>query len=153
MTGAWCYYANDTANGTIYGKLYNWYAVNDTRGLAPNGWHIPTDPEWTSLVNFLGGAGIAGSKIKDIGPLWSSTAQAATNQSGFSALPSGYSYLTLSYTPADQPFKRLGEVAYWWSATSSSANTAYSVDVSLGNTVERSSIRKKTGISVRCVKN
>ena len=54
-TGAWCYYANDTANGVTYGKLYNWYAVTDPRGLAPTGWHIPTDQEWTSLTNFLGG--------------------------------------------------------------------------------------------------
>ena len=152
-TGAWCYYANDTANGTTYGKLYNWYAVNDPRGLAPAGWHIPTDQEWTSLTTFLGGASVAGSKMRDTGGLWSASGQPATNQAGFSALPGGYSYLTLTYTPADQPFKSLGEVAYWWSATSSNTNTAYSVNVSLTNLLTRSSIRNKTAISVRCVKN
>jgi uncharacterized protein (TIGR02145 family) len=152
-TGAWCYYANDTANGTTYGKLYNWYAVNDARGLAPTGWHIPTDQEWTSLTTFLGGTSVAGTKMRDTGTLWSSTSQVATNQSGFSALPGGYSYLTTIYTPAGEPFIGLGDVAFWWSATSSSTVTAYSVNVSLTNSLNRSSIRSKAAISVRCVKN
>ena len=52
-TGAWCYYANNTANGIIYGKLYNWFAVNDSRGLAPSGWHVPTRDEWFVLINYL----------------------------------------------------------------------------------------------------
>ena len=62
-TGAWCYFANNTANGTTYGKLYNWYAVNDARGLAPNGYHIPTDAEWTILTDYLGGQLSAGTKM------------------------------------------------------------------------------------------
>ena len=53
-TGAWCYYENNTANGTVYGKLYNWFAVNDPRGLAPSGWHIPSQAEWVTLQNCLG---------------------------------------------------------------------------------------------------
>ena len=61
---AWCYYENNTANGTKYGKLYNWYAVVDTRGLAPAGYHIPTDEEWTVLSTFLGGEAVAGKKMK-----------------------------------------------------------------------------------------
>jgi len=61
---AWCYYENNTANGTKYGKLYNWYAVNDARGLAPTGYHIPTDEEWTALSTFLGGEDVAGKKMK-----------------------------------------------------------------------------------------
>ncbi|MBL0014028.1 MAG: fibrobacter succinogenes major paralogous domain-containing protein [Flavobacterium sp.] len=68
-TGAWCYYANSTANGPIYGKLYNWYAVNDSRGLAPEGWHIPSDAEWTTLVSFLGFPDVAGGKMKTTGTL------------------------------------------------------------------------------------
>ena len=65
-TGAWCYYENKTANGTKYGKLYNWYAVNDPRGLAPNGYHIPTDAEWTTLSTYLDldGGFAAGKKMK-----------------------------------------------------------------------------------------
>jgi uncharacterized protein (TIGR02145 family) len=61
---AWCYYENDPANGVKYGKLYNWYAVNDSRGLAPFGYHIPSDAEWTKLTDFLGGYGVAGTKMK-----------------------------------------------------------------------------------------
>jgi uncharacterized protein (TIGR02145 family) len=61
---AWCYYNNEPANGMKYGKLYNWYAVNDERGLAPEGWHIPSDAEWTILTNFLGGEKVAGKKLK-----------------------------------------------------------------------------------------
>ena len=63
-TGAWCYYNNDPANGTKYGKLYNWYAVNDARGLAPQGYHIPNDAEWHILLNYLGGHDVAGTKMK-----------------------------------------------------------------------------------------
>jgi uncharacterized protein (TIGR02145 family) len=63
-TGAWCYYKNDTSNGIKYGKLYNWYAVHDSRGLAPKGFHIPTDAEWTTLINYLGGEIDAGTKLK-----------------------------------------------------------------------------------------
>ena len=61
-TGAWCYFQNNTTNGTIYGKLYNWYAVNDPRGLAPNGWHIPSKDEWAVLRNCLGGENLAGGR-------------------------------------------------------------------------------------------
>jgi uncharacterized protein (TIGR02145 family) len=61
---AWCYHQNNTANGTNYGKLYNWYAVVDARGLAPTGYHIPTDEEWTVLSTFLGGEDVAGKKMK-----------------------------------------------------------------------------------------
>jgi len=66
-TGAWCYYNNDSTLSTRYGKLYNWYAVNDARGLAPQGWHIPTDAEWTTLGTTLGGDAIAGGSLKEAG--------------------------------------------------------------------------------------
>ena len=152
-TGAWCYYENTTDNGTTYGKLYNWYAINDPRGLAPTGWHIPSDTEWTSLTNFLGGTSAAGIKMRDLGDTWSTSAVLATNQAGFSALPAGYGYLTYSYDPVDEPFNSLGDVAFWWSATSTGTNTAYSLNVNLNNSVTRSAILKKTALSVRCVKN
>jgi uncharacterized protein (TIGR02145 family) len=63
---AWCYYENDPKNGAKYGKLYNWYAVNDSRGLAPAGWHVPSDAEWTTLSTFLGGESTAGKKMKSL---------------------------------------------------------------------------------------
>ena len=91
---AWSYYENDPANGEKYGKLYNWYAVNDPRGLAPVGYHVPSDSEWTDLIAFLGGEDLAGSKMKT--PLgWDDNSPETndpwegTNESGFSALPGG----------------------------------------------------------------
>ena len=90
-TAAWCYYKNDPGNGTKYGKLYNWYAVNDPRGLAPEGWHVPTDEEWKILSNYLGGEKAAGGKMKEKGTAhWHGPNTGATNESGFSALPGGY---------------------------------------------------------------
>lgn len=124
-TGAWCYYDNDPANGPIYGKLYNWYAVNDPRGLAPVGYHIASDAEWTTLTNFLGdvdpgdiGRG-AGGKMKAT-TLWNSPNSYATNSSGFTALPGGYFNVpfTSSFLP-DTPgsFRLKGYQGYWWSST------------------------------------
>ena len=90
-TGAWTYYNNDAANGAIYGKLYNWYAVTDPRGLAPAGWHVPTDAEWTTLIDYLGGVLVAGGKMKSTGTTyWRIPNTDATNSSGFSALPGGW---------------------------------------------------------------
>ncbi|MFA6571391.1 MAG: fibrobacter succinogenes major paralogous domain-containing protein, partial [Bacteroidota bacterium] len=95
-TGAWCYYGNSLDEGKIYGKLYNWFAVNDPRGLAPAGWHIPTDTEWTTLTSNLGGESGAGGKMKSKGTLegddglWFRPNTGASNESGFSALPGGW---------------------------------------------------------------
>ena len=102
-TGAWCYYNNDPKNGKKYGKLYNWYAVSDPRGLAPEGWHVPSDAEWTKLTDFLGGNIIevkledgtkywliesVGGKLKSV-TLWNSPNEGATNSCGFTAFPGG----------------------------------------------------------------
>ena len=91
-TGAYCYYNNDSATyAAIYGKLYNWYAVHDSRGLAPVGYHIPTDAEWTTLTTTLGGESVAGGKMKESGTShWFSPNTGADNSSGFIALPAGY---------------------------------------------------------------
>ncbi|MEC4003201.1 fibrobacter succinogenes major paralogous domain-containing protein [Flavobacterium sp. SUN052] len=158
-TGAWCYYENDTANGPVFGKLYNWYAVNDPRGLAPAGWHIPTDAEWSSLTTFLGGEAIAGQKIKEDGTVnWAASASAyGTNQAGFTALPSGDGYLNYTYvaTPAPTPadlFKDKAKVAYWWSATAN-GSVVWSRNVTFdSNGVTRSGVIKTSGLAVRCVK-
>ena len=111
-TGAWCYYNNDPANRTTYGKIYNWYAVNDSRGLAPVGWHIPTDAEWTELENCLGGESVAGGKMKETGTThWLSPNTGATNESGFTALPGGSrSYMNGLYY-------EIGQSGAWWSST------------------------------------
>ncbi|MCZ8297022.1 MAG: fibrobacter succinogenes major paralogous domain-containing protein [Flavobacterium sp.] len=156
-TGAWCYYENNSANGTTYGKLYNWYAVNDPRGLAPNGWHVPTAAEWAALSTFLGGDSVAGIKIKDdSGTYWEVTTAFSNNQSGFTALPAGTGYLnyhTLASPTLADVFKNQTRSAYWWTSTSN-GDLAYSREVhstSLG--LSNSGLLKKSALSVRCVKN
>ena len=152
-TGVWCYYKNDQANGEIYGKLYNWYAVNDPRGLAPVGWHVPTDEEWTELVNYLGGSSVAGGKLKATGTieggdgLWRSPNEGATNEIGFSALPGGYRYNDGSYSS-------LGTTCTWWSATESTAAGAWNRSLFYyHNNVGRYYYGKGHGFSVRCVRD
>jgi uncharacterized protein (TIGR02145 family) len=129
-TGAWCYYNNDSANGTIYGKLYNWYAVagihdNDpntpNKTLAPTGWHIPTDTEWTTLTTFLGGGSVAGGKMKSTGTnLWISPNIGATNISAFTGLPGSYRHLNGLF-----PFSGIGDRVNWWSSTEFNAINAW----------------------------
>ena len=109
--GAWCYYLNNTANGPIYGKLYNWYAVNDSRGLAPTGYHIPSDAEFTILTTCLGGESIAGDKMKETSSThWIIPNTLATNASGFTALPGGV-------RGSSGPFNQIGETCNIWSTT------------------------------------
>jgi uncharacterized protein (TIGR02145 family) len=92
-TGAQCSINNSSAYDCPYGKLYNWYAVTDPRNVCPSGWHVPTSGEWTVLSNYLGGDNIAGGKMKSIGTqYWVSPNSSATNQSGFSFIPSGSRY-------------------------------------------------------------
>ena len=106
-TGAWCYYNNDPKNGAIYGKLYNWYAYNDSRGLAPEGFHIPSKTEWELLFSYLGGEDTAAGKLKSTKPLWATPNKEATNISRFSALPGGRRYEIRFKTS-----KFLGEVTF-----------------------------------------
>lgn len=107
-TGAWCYYKNDASNGTKYGKLYNWYAVHDPRGLAPNGYHIPTDEEWTTLSDYLGGVDKAGTKMKSTSG-WKFDGN-GTNSSRFSGLPGGH-------RSNAGPFYEIGCYSFWWSSS------------------------------------
>ena len=103
-SGAYCNYNNDAANVAVYGRLYNWYAVHDSRNIAPAGWHVPSDAEWQTLVDYLGGDPVAGGKMKEAGTThWISPNTGATNESGFSGLPGGYRhtdgyYYDISYS-------------------------------------------------------
>lgn len=145
-TGAWCYYNNDSANGKIYGKLYNWYAVNDPRGLAPAGWHIPSDSEWTALEKGLGNRLEAGAKLREAGAVhWKAPNTGANNSSGWTGLPGGYRN-QIAY------FGYVKEIGYWW--TSSERNTlalAHAMDYNgiAGGTMND----KHFGYSVRCLKD
>jgi len=110
-TPGYCWYKNDAAtNKNTYGALYNWYAVN-TGKLCPAGWHVPTNAEWATLINYLGGEGVAGGKLKETGNThWKSPNTGATNSSGFSALPGGEHFY-------DNNFFYLGDRGFWWSST------------------------------------
>lgn len=90
-TGAWCYYNNDDSKGVVYGKLYNWFAVNDPRGLAPVGYHIATDLEWKLLTNYLGGKNTAGRQLKSKN-FWKKSFKVGIDSRGFKAMPGGYAY-------------------------------------------------------------
>jgi len=140
---AWCYYNNDPANGAKYGKLYNWYAVNDSRGLAPEGWHVPSDAEWTILTDYLGSD--AGTKMKSKTG-WNENGN-GTNSSGFSGLPGG----TRNYNGT---FYTIGYDGYWWSSSETNTDDAWSrlLSYNLGN-VNRNASPKESGFSVRCLRD
>lgn len=146
-TGAWCYYENKTANGTTYGKLYNWYAVNDSRGLAPLGYHIPSKDEWTILYRFLGNQ--AGTKLKS-SQGWKGTDLAGNgvNTVGFNGLPSGQRDVV-------GRFITLGTNGYWWS-TSIGFNQLYRLGFDFncyGGELCGHDASDVDGLSVRCVKD
>jgi uncharacterized protein (TIGR02145 family) len=139
-TASWSNYNNDPAND-VYGKFYNWYAVDDARELCPTGWHVPTDIEWTTLVDYLGGESVAGGKMRLKG----------TNESGFTALEGGY-------RTNDGVFTNLTRDAFFWSATANGDNNALTrvlYDISYGNGITRTDYRtlKSYGFSVRCLKD
>lgn len=147
---AWCYYDKDEKTGIVYGKLYNWYAVNDSRGLAPIGYHIPSDTEWTILSDYLGGEAAAGTKMKSTMG-WTNEGN-GTNSSGFSGLPCGYRY------PYGDIFG-FGSFGYWWSASEDSKNSAYiremwdAVSNGPSDSLYRDSAIKGAGLSVRCLRD
>jgi uncharacterized protein (TIGR02145 family) len=146
-SGAWCYYENNTANGTVYGKLYNWYAVTDPRGLAPEGWHIPNHSEWSTLGNYLGGNSVAGGKMKATSG-WDVPNTGATNESGFTGLGSGYRKYS------DGLFHDIGKFGFWWSSTIDGVAMAWErhLHYELVDLMPNFAY-KDNGFSVRCVKD
>ena len=148
-SGAQTAYNNDASYATKFGLLYNWYAVADSRNIAPTGWHVPTDAEWTTLITYLGGESVAGGKLKEAGTAnwYISNNAIATNETGFSALPGGYRY-------SDGAFYNEVSDGYWWSSSESGANEAWSrsMDYDL-NTADRIYYPKMDGFSVRCIKD
>ena len=147
---AWCYYDNDPANGKKYGKLYNWYAVNDSSGLAPKGWHVPSDEEWTILTDFLGGEKVAGTKMKSKSG-WQENGN-GTNESGFSGLPGGSCGI-------NGDFSNVGGGGGWWSSSEYNTEENNTTDawVRLMDYSRGSAYRiygnKKEGFSVRCLRD
>jgi len=151
-TGAYAIYNNDPVNDGLYGKLYNWYAVNDTRGLCPTGWHVPSDGEWTTLTDFLGGESVAGGKMKStaIQPTpggWNSPNIGATNSSGFTGLPGGYRV-------SGGGFSSLVGYGYWWSSSDAGSGNAWHRRLYNGNAgAGRDTNGHRGGFSVRCARD
>ena len=142
-SGAWAYYNNNISNDSNFGKLYNWYAVSDVRGLCPTGWHVATDADWTSLSANYGTDAVAGKELKATA-LWT-TPNTNTNSSGFGALPGG--------GRGSLNFGDLFNKGFWWTNTAySSAAWARRMEFS-SNTLIRYSEDTKYGFSVRCVKD
>jgi uncharacterized protein (TIGR02145 family) len=158
-TGAYSYYNNDsTTYAAIYGKLYNWYAVagihdNDpntaNKTLAPEGWHVPTDSEWTTLTSYLGGESVAGGKMKEVGVShWVSPNTGATNESGFSGLPGGD-------RNSNGTFYSIGNNGTWWSSTEHNTTNAWYRDLNTFTMAISSGTfsNKVRGLSVRCLRD
>jgi len=143
---AWCYYDNDPANGSKYGKMYNWYAVSDARGLAPKGFHIPSDAEWTELTDFLGGDVGVGTALKSTTG-WNGGGN-GSNSTGFSALPGGSRLIKGS-------FDDIGNLGVWWSSTEFSWASAWSRELGYKDAaVGRNAYFKAIGgLSVRCIRD
>jgi uncharacterized protein (TIGR02145 family) len=152
-SGAYINYNNDTAIAGVYGKLYNWHAVVDSRNLCPDGWHIPSDNEWDILTTYLGGQSIAGGKLKEAGTLhWNSPNTGATNETNFTALPGG-----LRKTYSTIPFQGISEHGYYWTSTEEGNNYAYFRILNYTSTSITTMFGynnyKTDGMSVRCIQD
>jgi uncharacterized protein (TIGR02145 family) len=147
---AWCYYNNDPANGEKYGKLYNWYAVNDPRGLAPEGWRIPIDTDWYQLALFLGGNKGAGAKLKSTSG-WKNEGN-GTNTSNFTGLSCGTRGIELF--GGKDGFQGIGKFAIFWSATQKGMPEVNVFTLSCKHDDLFYSFGDPSdGLSVRCIKN
>jgi len=150
-SAAYCNYDNSTTNATTYGRLYNWFAVNDSRKIAPAGWHIPSDTEWATLFTYLGGESVASGKLKEAGLThWITPNTGAANTIGFTALPGGG-------RSSVGVFANLGYYGFWWSSTeATTGNTGSGMNIYLhyGDAAAvRNSNFKVWGMAVRCVKD
>ncbi len=141
-TGAYCEYNNGPND---YGKLYNWYAVNDPRGLAPTGWHVASQDEWETLVHAAGGQSTAAGALKDVGTLhWWSPNTGATNQLLFTAYPGGARW--------GGSFGSIGETGMFWTSTEAGTD-ASAIWMNFDNSaIQYQNYPKNHGFSVRCIR-
>jgi uncharacterized protein (TIGR02145 family) len=157
---AWCYYENraiqdDAHNGSKYGKLYNWYAVGDPRCLAPKGWHIPSDDEWTVLINSCGGLNKATRNKMVSVDSWTNTPSAkGINYFNLNILPGGFrrginEEFNITYKSGE--FGMLNSSAHFWSSTEFDKDKSHYRFFSYE--IVRSTMFKWDGMSVRCVKD
>ena len=149
--GAYCWYDNSSSHEEPYGKMYNWHAVNRAEGLCPEGWKVPGLEDWTTLAEELGGDVAAGGLLKEAGTMhWNDPNTGATNSTAFTALPGG------SRSVINGDYLSLGTFGFHWTSTEDSGNAARgrmvwfqhnSAKLTLGGASD-----KKTGMSVRCIK-
>ncbi|HLP72894.1 MAG TPA: fibrobacter succinogenes major paralogous domain-containing protein [Bacteroidales bacterium] len=139
---AWCYPMDNADNGISYGKLYNWFAVADPRGIAPKGWHVPRDEEWTQLTDYYGGEVMAAYQLRTTG-----LSNDKQNETGFSGRAAGARRI-------NGTFFDFGANAYWWTATESNKEIAWTRQLNYSRCVVNSlTVPKKAGLSVRCIKD
>ncbi len=144
--GAWCWYLNSNHLESVYGKLYNWYAVIDPRGLCPSGWRVPTESDWYSLAEYLNYS-LSGGAMKEAGTgRWRSPNQGGTNVSGFTGRPGGRRVSSGSFT-------NLSYSGSWWSTSQSGSQASYRELEHDSEALVVGEYDKKTGLSVRCIKN
>jgi len=148
-TEAYCFYDNTDSNGDTYGALYNWYAVVDSRNIAPEGWHVPTDAEWTTLSTYLGGTSVAGGKLKETGTShWIISNFGATNETGFTALPGGYR------DESDGSYSTIGTEGLFWSATADGSLGAWLRRLANGSShLDRDDAGNEGGCAIRCLRD
>jgi uncharacterized protein (TIGR02145 family) len=144
-SGAYCWFKNEISNKNVFGGFYNRYAVVDNRNIAPKGWHVPTEPEWRILIDFLGGQSKAGDKMRETGTEhWASPNAGATNESGFTALP--------GHNRKDDGFKTWYNNAQWWSTSSLSQGNCYpGPNLNISGAFSYYCTMPNVGLNVRCV--
>lgn len=143
----WAYDGNGS-NVATYGRQYTWYAVTDARNVCPTGWHVPSDAEWTELTDYLGGESVAGGKLKESGTEhWKTPNTGATNETGFTALPSGYRFI-------NGTFDLVATDGGWWSSTEYSTEVAYDRGLAyIHGEIDRGTSNRRIGSSVRCLRD
>ena len=150
-TCAFCNYNNTKNNDTIikFGRLYNWYTVSGTNNIAPDGWHVPSEVEWSTLITYLGGVYIAGINMKEAGIThWLNLNPDTDNSSGLTLLPSGYR------DNIEGEFVGIGTKGVWWSSTEFDSSNAWRQHVYNNQSfVFGTVINKSCGFSIRCIKN
>jgi len=151
-TEAYCYYNNNSGNeADTYGAMYNWYALSDIRNIAPEGWHVSTDEEWSELIDYLGGDNIAGSKLAGNADLWNDGGLENDSEfgtTGFTALPGGYRW------NGNGNYENMGNMGYFWSATENSSTSGWFRKMHFTTTsIYRYDISKRDGFAVRLLRD
>ncbi len=144
----YCWYANNITYKNSYGALYTWYTIN-TGKICPDGWHVPTRSEWTTLINFAGGASVAGGKLKETGLThWDNPNTGATDEYGFTGLPGGHRSVS------GGNFSHLNSYGFWWCSDEADVNNTYDIWLIYDSSgTSQYSREKGTGNSVRCIKD